>query len=165
MKMQHLKLINAFPCCVDKWIRVNTCNCNENSITDYSLRNSELASMISKVIIDTRQDYKLKGRKYSNHNTFIIDINTKTKHLEIVGKSVWKLNEKTDWKNYKKILQNKIQIYDWNTKNSTGYTEKILIVLHEAATKSTGKYKISNNILNNKQIQETKKLKRIAKHE
>ena len=55
--------------------------------------------------------------------------------------------------------------YDWNTKNSTGYTEKILIVFHEAATKSTAKYKISNNILNDKQIQETKKLKQIAKHE
>ena len=55
--------------------------------------------------------------------------------------------------------------YNWNTKNSTGYTEKILIVLHEAATKSTAKYKISNNILNDKQIQETKKLKQIAKHE
>ena len=88
MKMQHLKLINGFPCCVDKWIRVNTCNCNKNSITDYSLRNSELASMISKMIIDTPQYYKLKERKYSDHNTFIIDINTKTKHLEIVGKSV-----------------------------------------------------------------------------
>ena len=37
--------------------------------------------------------------------------------------------------------------------------------LHEATTKSIGKYKSSNNILNNKQIQGTKKLKRIAKHE
>ena len=39
------------------------------------------------------------------------------------------------------------------------------IVLHETATKSIGKYKISNNILNKKQIQEAKNLKRIAKHE
>ena len=39
------------------------------------------------------------------------------------------------------------------------------LVLHETATKSIGKYKISNNIVNNKQIQEAKKLKRIAKHE
>ena len=66
--------------------------------------------MISKVIIDTPQDYKPKERKYSDHNSFIIDINAKTKHLEIVGKSVWKLNEKTDWKNYKELLQNKIKL-------------------------------------------------------
>ena len=58
--------------------------------------NSKLASMISKVIVDELQEYKLKGRKHSDHNTFIIHINTKTKHLQIVGKSVWKINEKTD---------------------------------------------------------------------
>ena len=39
------------------------------------------------------------------------------------------------------------------------------LVLHETTTKSIGKDKISNNIVNNKQIQEAKKLKRIAKHE
>ena len=55
-------------------------------------------------------------QEYSDHNTFIIDINTKTKHLEMVGKSVWKINEKTDWRKYKELMQNKIQNYDWNTK-------------------------------------------------
>ena len=43
--------------------------------------------MISRVIQDEPQEYKLKGKKYSDHNTFIIDINTKTKHLEMVGKN------------------------------------------------------------------------------
>ena len=117
------------------------------------------------MIIDEPQEYKLKGKKYSDHNAFITDINTKTKHFEMVGKSVWKINEKTDWRKYKELMQNKIQNYDWTTKNSTEYTQKIHTVLHEIATKSIGKYKISNNILNNKQIQEAKKLKRIAKHE
>ena len=56
--------------------------------------------MISKVIIDEPQEYKLKEKKYSDHNTFIIDINTKTKHLEMVGKSVWKINEKTNWRKW-----------------------------------------------------------------
>ena len=92
--MQHLQLINGVPCCVGKWTRVNTCNNNEKSIIDYGLCNTKLALMISKVIIDEPQGYKLKGRKYSDHNTFIIDINTKTKHLEMVGKSVWEMNEK-----------------------------------------------------------------------
>ena len=49
--------------------------------------------MISKLIIDEPQEYKLKGRKYSDHTTFTIDIDTKTKHFEVVGKSVWKINE------------------------------------------------------------------------
>ena len=39
------------------------------------------------------------------------------------------------------------------------------ILLPETASKSLGKYKTSNSILNNKQIQEAKKLKPIAKHE
>ena len=65
--------------------------------------------MIAKVIIDEPQEHKLKGRKYSDHNTFIIDINTKTKHLEMVGKSVWKISGKTDWNKYKELMQNKIQ--------------------------------------------------------
>ena len=52
--------------------------------------------MISEVIRDEPQKYKLKVRKCLDHNTFFIDINTKTKHLEISGKSVWKINEKAD---------------------------------------------------------------------
>ena len=122
-----------------KWTRIN----NEKSIIDYGLCNSKLASMISKVIIDEPQEYKLKGRKCSDHNTFIIHINIKTKHLEVVNKPVWKMTEKTDWKKYKELIQNKIQNYDWNANNSTEHTEKC-----------TGKCKISNNILNDKQIQE-----------
>ena len=141
IKMQHLQLVNSAPCCVGNWTRVNICNNNEKSIIDYGLSSSKLTSMISKVIIDEPQEYKLKGKKYSDHNTFIIDINTKTKHLEMVGKSVWKINEKTDWRNCKELLQNKIQNYDWYTKSSTEHTKKINKVLHEIATKSIGKYK------------------------
>ena len=159
IKMQHLQLVNSVPCCVGKWTRVKTCNNTEKSIIDYGFCNSKLTSMISKVILDEQQEYKLKGKKYSDHNTFIIDINTKAKHLEMVGNSVWKINEKTDWRKYKALMQNKIQNYDWDTKNSTEYTEKINTILREIATKSIGKYKISNNILNNKKIQEARKLK------
>ena len=79
IKMQHLQLINYVSFCMGKWNRVNTYNNNEKSMIDYGLYNSELASMISKVIIDEPQEYKLKGRKYSDNNTFVIDINTKNK--------------------------------------------------------------------------------------
>ena len=68
IKMQYLQLTNCIPCCVGKWTWVSTCNSNEKSITDYGLCNSKLASMISKVIIDKQQGYKLTGRKYSDHN-------------------------------------------------------------------------------------------------
>ena len=129
IKMQHLQLINCVACFVGKWNRVNTCNNNEKPIIDYGLCSSKLTSIISKVIIDEPQEYKLNRRTYSDHNTFIIDINTKTKHLEMVGKSVWKINEESDWKKYKDLMQNKIQNYDWNTKNSTEYTEKIVYAL------------------------------------
>ena len=77
--MQHLQLIKCPRCCVGKQTRVNTCNNNEKSTKDHGLCNSKLASMISRVFIDEPQEYKLKGRKYPDHNTFIIDINTKTK--------------------------------------------------------------------------------------
>ena len=64
--------------------------------------------MISKLIIHEPQEYKLKGRKYSDHNTFTIDIDTKTKHFEVVGKSVWKINE--NWlEEIQRVMQNKIQ--------------------------------------------------------
>ena len=103
-KMQHLQLINNIPCCIGKWTSVYTCSNNEKSIIDYNLCNSKLASVISKVIIDEPQEYKLKVRKYSDHNTFIIDINTKTRHLEMASKLVGKINEKTDWKKYKELM-------------------------------------------------------------
>ena len=57
---------------------------------------------------------------------------------------------RTDWKKYEELMLNKIQNYDWNTKNSTEYTEKCTqYLLLKTATKSIGKYKISNNILIN----------------
>ena len=125
IKMQHLQVINCISCCLGKWTRINTCNNNEKSVIDYGHCNSKLASMISKVIIDKPQEYKLKGRKYLDHNIFIININTKTKHLEMVGKSVWKINGQTDWNKYKELMQNKIQNYDWNTpKKYTQYSTK-----------------------------------------
>ena len=104
--MENLHLINCIPCCVGKWTKVNTCDNNEKSIIDYGLFNSKLASVISKVIIDEPLECKLKGKKkYSDHNIFIIDINTTKNHLEIVTKSIWKINEKTDWKKYKELIQ------------------------------------------------------------
>ena len=165
VKMQHLQLINCLPFCAGKWTWVNTYNNNEKSIIDYGLCNSKLASMTSKVMMDKPQEYKLKGRQYSDHNTFIMDINTRTKHFQIVRKSVWKINEKTDWKKYKELIQNKTQNYDWNANNSSEFTEKLHTGLHETATKSIAKYKISNTILNDKQIHKAKKLKQITKHE
>ena len=101
IKMQHLQLINCLPFCAGKWTWVNTYNNNEKSIIDYGLCNSKLASMISKVMMDKPQEYKLKGRQYSDHTTFIMDINTRTKHFQIVGKSVWKINEKLTGRNAK----------------------------------------------------------------
>ena len=68
IKMQHLQLTNCIPFCVGEWTWVSTCNNNEKSIIGYGLCNSKLASMISKVIIDEQQGYKLTGRKYSDHN-------------------------------------------------------------------------------------------------
>ena len=84
--------------------------------------------------------------------------------LQIVSKSVWKINEKTVWKKQKKSIQNKIQNYEWNENNSTEYTVKIHTLFYETATKSLRKYKISNTILNGKQIQEAEMLKRKAKN-
>ena len=110
--MQHLRLINCLPHCVGKWTWVNTCNNDEKSIINYGLCNSKLASMISKVIINEPQEYKLKERRCSDNKTFIFEINTKTKYFEIVGKSVWKTNKKMDWQKYKELIQHKIQNYD-----------------------------------------------------
>ena len=60
------------------------------------------------------------------------------------------------------MIQKIIQSYDWNKKNNTEYTEKIHTVLHCTPRKAK---KILNTILNDKQIQEAKKLKQIGKHE
>ena len=110
--MQHLQLINCLSYCVGTWTWVNTCNNDEKFIINYGLCNSKLASMISKVIINEPQEYKLKERRCSHNKTFIFEMNTKTKYFEIVGKSVWKTNKKMDWQKYKELIQHKIQNYD-----------------------------------------------------
>ena len=76
IKIEKQQLMNCMPFFMGKWIRINTCNNNEKSILDYGLCNTKLASMISKVVIDELQEYKMKERKYSDHNTFVIEKNT-----------------------------------------------------------------------------------------
>ena len=66
----------------------------------------------------------------------------------MVGKSVWKINEKTDWKKYKELMQNKIQNYDWNTKNSTEYTEKYYSMKQPPKAQENIKSQITFSIIN-----------------
>ena len=112
--------------------------------------------MMSKVIIDKPQECKLKERKSSDHNTFIIDINTKTKYLEMVVNQSGKSVKKLTGRNTRSSCKTKYRIMT-GTQKIAQNTLKKYTVLHEIATKSMGKYKISNNILNNKQIQEVRK--------
>ena len=53
------------------------------------------------MIIDEEENYRLKSKNRSVHNTVILTINRKLNQKNKQNK-IWKINEKTDWKKYEK---------------------------------------------------------------
>ena len=55
------------------------------------------------MIIDEEENYRLKSKNRSVHNTVILTINRKLNQKNKQNK-IWKINEKTDWKKKNKKL-------------------------------------------------------------
>ena len=59
------------------------------------------------MIIDEEENYRLKGKIRSEHNTIMLTINKKLNQKNKQNK-IWKINEKTDWKKYEEKLKTEL---------------------------------------------------------
>ena len=51
------------------------------------------------MIIDEKQDFVLTWKKSSDHNTVFLKITAEPKNSNKEKIKIWKINEKTNWKN------------------------------------------------------------------
>ena len=88
-----LTVVNNKPVCRDKWARISTTNQNQKSILDYVICTSPLLFYIHEMIIDEDENYKLKSKNQSDHNTIMLAINKKLNQKNKRSK-ISKINEK-----------------------------------------------------------------------
>ena len=62
------------------------------------------------MIIEEEENYRLKGKNRSDHNTIMLTINKKLNQKNKQNK-ISKINEKIDWKKYEVKLKTKICNY------------------------------------------------------
>ena len=56
------------------------------------------------MIIDEEENYRLKSKNQSDHNTIMLTINKKLNQKYKQNK-IWEINEKTDYKKYEEKLK------------------------------------------------------------
>ena len=69
-----MRIVNETEKCQGKWTRVNTANRSEKSGIDYFLVSQNLWETIKEMEIDEEEIHKLKGKKPTDHNTIIVNI-------------------------------------------------------------------------------------------
>ena len=72
-----LTVVNNEPVCCGEWTRISTANQNQKSILDYVIYSSPLKYYIQEMITDEEENYRLKSKNQSDHNTIMLTINKK----------------------------------------------------------------------------------------
>ena len=116
-----------------KWTRVNRKRPTEKSVIDYIVTNQEGDNITYDLEIDERGTKRLKNnRSESDHNT--ITAKVRTTHRGSTKKTIekWKINNKSNWESYNKILEELLHTED----NSYQNLEQ---AIHKSLEKSMGK--------------------------
>ena len=74
IKPLNLTILNRNEECIGKWTRKNTSNDTERSEIDYAITTENMWHSVRKMVIDEEEEFKLKGKKPSDHNTMIIKL-------------------------------------------------------------------------------------------
>ena len=86
------------------WTRQNRKNENEKSIIDYIIATEGIAAHIKETITDEKGTYRIKGKKESDHNTLLMEINTNIiKERKTIKR--WKLDNKEGWEKFNNELE------------------------------------------------------------
>ena len=127
------------------WTRVNRNNPNERSVIDYTITTPSLMDNVIYHIIDEEGKARIKGRKETDHNTFLMAFRRNIQRKTTRTKK-WKLKNKEGWENFNKVMTQKVK-----TNEPTNYEELVTTIhetLHETigtVTVKTGAYKYPEN--------------------
>ena len=156
-----LTVVNNEPVCCGKWARISTTNQNQKSILDYVIWSSSLKYYIQEMIIDEEENYRLKGKNRSDHNTIMLTIHKKLNQKKKQNK-IWKTNEKTDWKKYEEKLKTELRNYKATVDITESNNNLSKLILY-TAEQTVGNIYIDSNNSRIKKL--TKPLRAIKKEE
>ena len=93
---------------VVRWTRQHRNNPEEKSIIDYVLLSSKISHNVEEIIVDEEGLYRIKGRKETDHNTILIEVNLKViKERKKITK--WRGGSNENWRKYNKLLKEHTQ--------------------------------------------------------
>ena len=81
IEMYDLTVVNNEPICSGKWTRISSTKQNQKSILDYVICASPLKYYMQEMIIDEEENYRLKSKNRSDHNTIMLTINKKLNQI------------------------------------------------------------------------------------
>ena len=100
------------------WTRVNRHNTQEKSVIDYALASPNIIPDVKKIEIDEEGLRRPKGKNETDHNTILIEIDTKTRKSR---KSItkWNISDETKWNMYNEALKAEPEVTtyeEWETR-------------------------------------------------
>ena len=103
-----LILMNKTPKCIGKITRTNTSNISENSAIDFVLASSNVEKWILNMTIDEDGLAKITGKKPSDHNSIILDIEiSNIDKAYTVKRTTWNIRAPQEkWTNFTNALTN-----------------------------------------------------------
>ena len=81
IEMYDLTVVNNEPIYSGKWTRISSTKQNQKSILDYVICASPLKYYMQEMIIDEEENYRLKSKNRSDHNTIMLTINKKLNQI------------------------------------------------------------------------------------
>ena len=110
----NLTILNRSEKCIGKWTRKNTSNDTERSEIDYAITTENMWHSVRKMVIDEEEEFKLKGKKPSDHNTMIIELELQAHQKRRENKlRKLKINNKTPWEEFRRKAR-ELDIYEYN---------------------------------------------------
>ena len=114
------------------------------------------------MIIDEEENYRLKGKNRSDHNTIMLTINKKLNQKNKQNK-IWKINEKTDWKKYEEKLKTELCNYKVSADITESNNNLSKLILYTAEQTVGNIYIDSNNSRIKKLIKPLRAIKKKEK--
>ena len=155
LEMNRMQAITIKEDCI-KWTRQNRNLSDEKSIIDYVIATESISQHFNEILIDDKGTHRIKGKKESDHNTIMMEINTTVNNERKTIKR-WKLNNTKGWEEFNNEIRKQCE------QQQPKSQEELQNVIKNTLKHTVGQrtIKIGNN--NNKETEEIKLLRQNKK--
>ena len=163
MERHQLQMLNTSSKCKGRWTRMRN---NSKSVIDYVLPSKEITDSMSSMYINNTG---VGLANFSDHNWITVNLTTPAMiQLEnrTYKNSRWNINNKTDWDNFKNVLDKKLEEWEYEVEKMEDdvddvniiYT-KLIEMLRDTGQKTVGRKIGQSRMIRNHSINRTIKLR------